>query len=276
VRKLRRLTYALVGACALVGLAYTWRAAWQADIVRAAIGAASTLAVLIAGALWTGSLRLAMVSLRTQRRLRRSEGRVAAIWGIHVGHGVRLNELATGLDEARREQTRSAGDLAAKIDADRSLLVRRLESLHTRLETFAKLHDGQAERLEQRVSALESAVRRGVAAADAARLDDASAADWATDESPPGERTVAAYQHLVAQESRADSVDGDAMYDKHRLREDFARLIHRRDYVDALAKGDEIVNRFPDSGAASDFRRVRPHLLRRIQLTESARSAGSD
>ena len=60
-------------------------------------------------------------------------------------------------------------------------------------------------RLERRVAALESAVRRGAAAADTATIDDPSVSDWAAADSPPGERTVAAYEHLVAQESGGDS-----------------------------------------------------------------------
>jgi len=279
VRKLRRLISVLVGVCVLAGLAYTWRAAWQADVFRAAIGAASTLAVLSAGAIWAASLRLAMALLGTQRRLGRLERRLASILDIHAEHGERLNELARGLDETRRDQGRTAQNLAARIEENDGRLQRRLQSLLARLETFSRLHDDQAERLERRVAALESAVRRGVAAADAARIDDGSVADWAAADSPPGERTVAAYQHLVTQESGGDSPQRrpgiDASAERNRLRHEFARLIHGRDYVAALAKGDEIVDRFPDSNAATDFRRVRPHLIRRIELAESAQQEPS-
>ena len=274
VRKLRRLISVLVGACALAGLVYTWRAAWQADVFRAVIGAAATLAVLSAGAIWAASLRLGMTMLRTQRHLGRLERRLASILDIHAEHGGRLNKLAAGLDETRRGQERSAQDLTARIEENGGRVERRLQSLLARLETFSGLHDDQAERLERRVAALESAVRRGAAAADAATIDDGSVADWAAADSPPGERTVAAYEHLVVQESGGDSPQRatatDASAERNRLRHEFARLIHSQDYVAALAKGDEIVERFPDSNAATDFRRVRPHLIRRIQLAASA------
>jgi hypothetical protein len=271
VRKLRALTQALVGVCAVVGLAYTWRAAWQADVLRAAIGAAATLAVLTAGTVWAGTLRVALAFLRTQRRLARLERRLSAILGAQAAHGTHLLELADGLAEVRQERERTAADLAARIEENDRRLGRTVEGLRARLETFSKLHDDQAERLERRVAALEAASSRHAGAADAAELDDGSVAEWAVPDSPPGERTVVAYRHLVEQDGSGDSVAGAEFASaKRRLREEFAGLVYRQEYAAALAKGDELANRFPDSTAAADFRRVRPHLVRRIQLAESA------
>ncbi|MFQ5491878.1 MAG: hypothetical protein ACE5GE_14260 [Phycisphaerae bacterium] len=124
--------------------------------------------------------------------------------------------------------------------------------------------------LDRRVAALESVLRHS--GGDAVSLDETH---WADDAEPPGQRTMAAYEHLIGRGGLSDSLagvklSGEGQDDKQAMRLEFAALIHRHDYVGALATGDELVNRHPDSKAALDFRRVRPHLVRKIQLRETA------
>ncbi|MCP4248288.1 MAG: hypothetical protein GY778_14675 [bacterium] len=278
VRRLRGLMVLLVGTCAAVGLGFTWRAAWRGEVLDAALGAAATLAVLAAASLWSAALRLAPAVLRAQRRMVRLERRLGLLTDRYAGQGDRLAELAQRLHASEQTGERIRSQMIEKIDAIQAGLGKRFEALLVRLETFAKLHDGQTERLDRRMAALEKAWQQGAGRPDAARLDEVMAADWASPEEPPGQRTVAAYQQLVEPGSSADPAVGqsvataDAISDKRRLRSEFAQLIHRRDYRGALAKGDEIDRRFPNSTAAVDFRRVRPHLARRIELAEAAKT----
>jgi len=279
VRRLRRWMYVLLAACAVAGLTYTWEAAWQGNVVRALLGAASTFVILAGGALGTGLLQLAMVVLRSERRLERLERGLGGFRGGLVEQGERLDGLAESVQQARALQEQAVDELAKQADERLGRVAARAEGISARLETFSNLHGEQSERLERRVAGLESAVRRQVAAADAAKIDDGFAAHWASAETPPGERTVAAYQHLVDHGAGGDSsaMHGgvDLATDKRRLREEFAGLIYRRDYAGALSKGDEIATRYPDSTAATDFRRVRPHLMRRIRLAGAVEADGS-
>ena len=170
------------------------------------------------------------------------------LWTASIRAGVVLMRTRRGLDRAVR-QLAALGEFS---------------TVHQRRVTDR--HEDQAERLERRVNSLETALRRAMPTADMAMIDDH---DWAASDSPPGERTVAAYQHLITQDASADTVSGAAVLaEKRQLRTEFAGLIHRGDYAGALVKGDEIVDRFPESTAARDFRRVRPHLLRRIHLAK--------
>ena len=268
LRRMRWLTYAVVGAGVVVGLGLTWQSAWHGDVVRAAAGSAATLAILGAGVLWGAALRAAVATIRTEGRLERLERRLDVIIVVHAEHQDRLHELADDLEETRLQATDTSRDVQAKLDQGARRFTERIEGLSARVETYSKLHDDQAERLERRVAALEAAGRRSVAVADVHTFEDR---DWAVEESPPGERTVAAYRQLVDQDAPADGGTGaDESAERHTLRQEFAGFIHRRDYVSALATGDEIVRRFPGSGAASDFHRVRPHLVRRIELAERA------
>lgn len=266
LRGMRRLAYVFVTAAVLAGLVFTWRAAFRADVARAVLGAAATLGMLVAGVLWMASLRVGVALFRVRRRFDRLERRLSSLFAERLEDGRRVQALTGRLDEVRRQLDSAVDDLAARTQADTRRVVERLEGTVARVETFSGLYDDQAERLERRVSVLESALRRGAASADAAVIEDRG---WSLPDAPPGERTVAAYHHLVGQETSEDSPAGeDHEAEKRRLRADFAALIHRRDYAAALVKGDELTRRFADSSAAADFRRVRPHLVRRIQLAE--------
>ena len=268
LRRVRRLTYAVVGAGVVVGLGFTWQSAWHGDVVRAAAGSAATLAVLGVGVIWGAALRAALATIRTERRLERLERRLGVISELHAEHHNRLDKLADGLEEARLQAADANREVHAKLDQGARRFTERIEGLSARVETYSKLHDDRADRLERRLAALEAAGRHGAAVADVHTFEDR---DWAVEESPPGERTVAAYRQLVDQDAPADGVTGaDESAERHTLRQEFAGFIHRRDYVSALATGDEIVRRFPGSSAASDFQRVRPHLVRRIELAERA------
>lgn len=269
LRRMRRLTYAVVGPAVAVGLGFTWRAAWHGDVVQAVVGAAATLAMLGAGVMWGAALRAGLATIRTGRRLERLERYFGTMVNIQLKHQDRLEELADGLEESRLQATQTGRDLETKLDQSRRRLTERLDGLLARVGTYSKLHDDQAERLEQRIAALESAVRRGAAVRDVHTFEDR---DWAVQDTPPGERTVAAYRQLVEQGAAADGGTADESAERRALRQEFAGFIHRRDYVKALSAGDQIVERFPHSTAASDFRRVKPHLVRRIELAERAAS----
>jgi hypothetical protein len=268
LRDMRRLSHVVIGAAVVAGLAYTWRAAWYGEIASAAGGAAATLAVLGAGVLWGVGLRAGLAAVRGQRRLDRIERRLDHVADAQLESQQHVVRLAAQVDRCRRETEDGDRQLQARLEEVQSRLTQRHQGLLTRIETFSKLHDEQAERLERRVSALESAVQRATAPADREPIEDR---DWAVEDTPPGERTVAAYTHLVD-----DGASGDGLEDaresalRRALRLEFASLIHRRDYVAALAKGDEILERFSGTQAAADFRRVRPHLIRRIELAERA------
>ncbi|HUU85799.1 MAG TPA: hypothetical protein VM243_20065 [Phycisphaerae bacterium] len=265
LRRMRRLTYAVVGAAALVSLYFTWLAAWRGDILRAAVASAATLAALGAGIMWAAALRAGLATIRNQRRLERLQQHFATINETHLHQQDRLDDLTDALERGRLQTDHNHREAKAELERTARRLTERLESLLARVETFSRLHDDQAERLERRVAAIESTTRRGDSVADLHTFEDR---DWAVDEHPPGERTVAAYRHLVDSQTTADHAAGaDRSAERRALRQEFAGCIHRREYASALARGDEIVRRFPDSGAASDFQRVRPHLLRRIELT---------
>ncbi len=268
LRKVRRLTHVLIVAGVLTGLVVTWRAAIQADVLRAAIGAAATLGVLCSGTLWLASIRVGLALVRSLRRCDRLGRRLLGAEEAYAAQQQRLDNLTDELSTACEASRQEAKELADRVDQSHRRVIERVEGVVARVETFSKLHDGQAERLERRVSALESALRRGAASPDVEKID---TRDWADSNAPPGERTVAAYRHLVEQEVPADTTaEADVLAEKRKLRTDFAGLIHDKDYAAALAKGDELVTRFPESTAATDFRRVRPHLVRRIQLAKNA------
>ncbi|MCH7813950.1 MAG: hypothetical protein IID40_08010, partial [Planctomycetes bacterium] len=258
VRRLRSLMVLLVATCALAGLAFIWRAAWRGEVLEAALGAAGTLAVLAAAALWAAVLRLAPTVLRTQRRMARLEHRLGLLTDLHAEQGDHLTELTHRLSASEHDSERLRSQMIEQVNAIQAGLGNRFEALRVRLETFTKLHDGQTERLDQRMTALEKAWQQGAGRPDAARLDEVMAADWASPDEPPGQRTVAAYRQLVEPGSSADTAVGqsvataEATSDKRRLRSEFAHLIHRQDYRGALATGDEIDRRFPNSTAAAD------------------------
>jgi len=262
-----------VGAGVVAGLGYTWQAAWRGDVLAAVAGSAATLAFLTAGALWGMSLRLGVTLMRTRRQTARLERRQANAIDVKTANSQRHTELVAELNHTRRQLDRGDRELANRINDGQARLAQRLESLLTRMETFCNLRDDQLNRLERRMTELEASLRRGLAPPDVARLDGVIGADWAAPDAPPGEGTMAAYQHLVDSEPAA--ADGGrrakgSNSEKRRLREEFARLIHERQYTEALAKGDELQRRFPNSTTASDFRRVRPHLVRRIELASRA------
>ena len=51
---------------------------------------------------------------------------------------------------------------------------------------------------------------------------------------------------------------------EHSLRARFAQHVKERNYARALHVGDEICKLFPDHGIATEFERIRPHLIRRV------------
>jgi hypothetical protein len=274
LRSLRRLTVVLVGVPVLVALFFTWRSAWRADVLGAAVGAGLTLGILGAGALMSAWQRLGMAIVRGQRRVERAERRLDALARV-------LETQATGLT-VQQEELRAQADRVdrrvadlAKTDEQRAREAeQRLAGMDARIEAFCKLHDEQADRLDRRVSRLEAVAGRGTGPADAVRI---SESHWAADDSPPGERTVSAFEHLVAEPGgtvAGASHDAATSAERQRLRQEFASLIHQRDYAAALDKGDEIASRFPESSAAADFMRVRPHLVRKIRLLETAPAGG--
>ena len=258
LRGVRRLMLLLIGAPVGIALAYTWRSAWRADVVGAG-----------AGVLCTAWLRLGMALLRDRRHLERLERRLDALSTNHrerLAHLVAEQERLRG--QAEQGERRLAELLEQSRESDRQTQ-QRIASLQARIETFCKLHDDQADRLDRRIARLEGATRRAAGPADVVNIADSH---WASEDTPPGERTVSAFQHLVGQAgaAEADTAErGRATSERQQLALEFASLIHRRDYAAALAKGDEIAGRFPDSTAAADFRRVRPHLVRKIQLLET-------
>lgn len=263
LRRLRRLIYLLIGPTTLAALTYTWWRAWQADLRGAAVGAALTLLTLGAGQAWAATLRVGATLVRAQRRGRLAQDRLDRLDAGLAG-------VAATASDARRRCEHAGGQLETRLAEQTRRLAERFDSLLTRVETFSKLHDEQADRLERRLSSLETAVRRGTLAMDHARIDDR---DWSDEGVPPGERTVAAYHQLVHATHSGDSIGGaapgglsdDERSLKHALRQEFASFIHLHDYASALTKGDEIVRLFPGSAVAADFQRVRPHLLRRLQ-----------
>jgi hypothetical protein len=267
LRRVRGLTYGLIGGPVAAGLVYTWWSAWRADVSGAVLGAALTLAVLGVGLLCSAWLRLGVAALRGERRVERLERRLEA--GADAGRRQdrRLAHVEAELGqqgEQGRQQADQLAHLAEQNDARGRQVEQRLAGMQARIDTFCKLYDEQVDRLERRIARAEQIVRRAAEPADAVRISDSH---WAAEDTPPGERTVAAFQHLVAQDGPgaedAASVSPEA--ERRRLSQEFAGLIHRREYVEALAKGDEIADRFPESAAAEDFQRVRPHLVRRIQ-----------
>lgn len=68
-----------------------------------------------------------------------------------------------------------------------------------------------------------------------------------------------------------DDLDALVHREARRLRTSFAGYVRDRDYVGALAIGEEIVRLLPDHSLAVDFTRIKPHLQRRV---ESAVLAG--
>lgn len=245
LRRVRRLTYGIIGIFAVLGLAMTWRAALNGRVVEALAGAVVTLCVLGTGMVWSVSVRLSLNLLRLRRRLIRLERRL----GISTSRG---------------------GQPIAKVRSGQGLADGRMAGLIARLERFCDVQEESANRMDRRVSTLESVGRHS--SGDALSLEETH---WADEQDPPGQRTLAAYEHLTGRGGLSDSLAGvtfshEGQDDKQAMRLEFAALIHRHEYHGALATGDELVNRYPESKAASDFRRVRPHLVRKIQLRETA------
>lgn len=245
LRRVRRLTYGIIGIFAVSGLAMTWRAALNGRVAEALAGAVVTLCVLGTGMVWSVSVRVSLNQLRLRRRLVRLERRM----GVSTPRsGGQIKRFRVG---------------QGPVDA-------RIGSLVARLERFCDLQEESASRMNLRVSTLESQARPS--GGDAVSLEETH---WADQQDPPGQRTLAAYQHLTGRGGLSDSLAGikfshEGEDDKQAMRLEFAALIHRHDYHGALATGDELVNRYPESKAASDFRRVRPHLVRKIQIRATA------
>lgn len=277
LRRVRRLTFAVVGVPVGAALVYTWWSAWRADLVGAVVGAALALAVLVVGLLYSAWLRLGIAVLRGERKAKRLERQMEAGADVRRRQDQRLGQVEADLgqqQEQNRQQADQTARLAEQNEAHRRQVEQQVAGMNARVDTFCKLSGEQLERLDRRVARTEQAVRRAAEPADAVRISDSH---WADEDTPPGERTVAAFQHLVGQTEAGgkDAAGSTAAAERRRLSQEFASLIHRRDYVAALAKGDEIANRFPDSAAAADFQRVRPHLVRRIQAEALAhRSRG--
>lgn len=245
LRRVRRLTYGIIGIFAVLGLGLTWRAALSGRVAEALAGAVVTLCVLGTGMVWSVSVRLSLNLLRLRRRLVRLERRMG-VSTPRSGGQIKRFRMGKGPVDAR------------------------IGSLIARLERFCDVQEESADRIDRRVSTLESVVRHS--GEDALSLEETH---WADEKEPPGERTLAAYQHLTGRGGLSDSLAGATLAhegndDKQAMRLEFAALVHRHEYHGALATGDELVNRYPESKAAADFRRVRPHLVRKIQLRETA------
>ncbi len=272
LRKVRRLTWVLIGVPVVVGLGYTWRAAWRAEVLAAAVGAAATLGVLGIGLLFSGLLRVGLGLVRGGRRVARLDRRLGTLCEADGSVRRRLDHLSHDQEKLRGQTDQDARRLgeALKLTEDGiRKLEQHLAGIEARVEAFSKLHDDQADRLDRRLARLEGTGRLISGLADSVRID----SHWADDSTPPGEHTVTAFQHLVGQGTggEGDAPDRSSVAsERQRLRLDFASLIHRHEYEAALMVGDELANRFADSAAAADFRRVRPHLVRKIQLLKTA------
>ena len=132
VRRLRSLMVLLVATCALAGLAFIWRAAWRGQVLEAALGAAATLAILAATALWAAVLRLAPTVLRTQRRMARvhaeysTPARYREVTEILLARGANVNAKSSdGKSPLHRAAEKGHVDVAemllvhfAKINAE--------------------------------------------------------------------------------------------------------------------------------------------------------------
>ncbi len=242
IRRVRTRVIALLSAAVAATLVYEMYCLVNRDLRGVVIGASGTLGILGIGMIWTWALKLAVALIRNQRRLGRIEYKAAAS-GEHA-------PLTTAPKDTSKDE--------------------RFATLVGRVEQFCDSQEDKAHRMERRLAALESLARRAGTAADLFALDET---DWNEEESP-GENTLTAFSFLLDEAAPGESVAGvalkpDSIIEKRALRLEFAALIHRRDYSGALSTGDELSNRFPESKAANDFRRVRPHLVRKIQFTET-------
>lgn len=261
LRRVRRLALAWASVPVTAGLAFTWWAAVQGQVLQAAVAASATLVVLGVAFLASAWLRVAAATLRTGRRLDRIEHRLSA--AMEFQFALHSGPSASSLERHRQQIEHKAERLNAAmeaIDARRRELEHRLSEAQATVENACSQYEEQADRFEQDFSPSQRSpadVRDEVSLADS---------HWADDDTPPGERTLTAFKHLIEQKGDGKrSAAAQTRADKLRLSQEFASLIHRRSYAEALSKGDEIVNRYPDSTIASDFRRVRPHLVRKIQ-----------
>jgi len=189
-----------------------------------------------------------------------------------IGHG-----MAAWTSEAGRSAAPDAGEENSAITLDLASLgpgdPGPITAATLDVSTFPRLLRAERDSAEDRrhelcrqIAALDASALEGIPAPqDAVPADGGAGEPW-PEERHPNETVERPSAVTLRPELR--SVE-DELEESLRVR--FSRSIRAADFAAALAIGEQICAHLPDRPVADDFRRIRPHLLRRIARQAPAR-----
>ena len=266
LRRAEIIVYVFLGTCITSGLIYLYPAACAGQVRDALIGAAITIGGSGAALIMLAVVRIGSLTVYTAERLDEIGQRMDALEDtLEAALSAVSEENATA---GRAEQL----DLAGIGRGDPGLLV------------AASVPDTQFPRLagrdEEDLASPDAAVSRERTVADPGGSAAGPEERWqrAFDEGDllACRRILAEAGPLIPSERRQAMLAAlDVLIEdrKQALRDEFSALVRSRRFADAIAKGREIMQTFPNSSMAAEFEHVEPYLARRA-AEAPPRSAG--
>jgi len=266
LRRAEIIVYVFLGTCITSGLIYLYPAACAGQVRDALIGAAITIGGSGAALIMLAVVRIGSLTVYTAERLDEIGQRMDA-----------LEDTLEAALSAVPEENAAAGraeqlDLAGIGRGDPGLLV------------AASVPDTQFPRLagrdEEDLASPDAAVSRERTLADpqgsAAGPEDRWQRAFDEGDLLACRRILAEAGSLIPAERRQAMLAAlDVLIEdrKQALRDEFSALVRSRRFADAIAKGREIMQTFPNSSMAAEFEHVEPYLARRA-AEAPPRSAG--
>jgi hypothetical protein len=269
LRRAEIIVYVFLGTCITSGLIYLYPAACAGQVRDALIGAAITIGGSGAALIMLAVVRIGSLTVYTAERLDEIGQRMDALEDT-------LEAALSSVPDENASASRAAPvDLAAIGRGAPGLLVAATVPDHP----FPRL----AGRDEEDLVPADAAVPRERTVAGPVGPPTGPEARWqrAFDEGDllACRRILAEAGSLIPPERRQAMLAAlDVLIEdrKQALRDEFSALVRSRRFADAIAKGREITQNFPNSAMAAEFEQVEPYLARRAaeDPPRSARGQG--
>lgn len=266
LRRAEIIVYVFLGTCITSGLIYLYPAACAGRVRDALIGAAITIGGSGAALIMLAVVRIGSLTVYTAERLDEIGQRMDA-----------LEDTLEAALSAVPEENAAAGRVD---ELDLSRIGRGDPGLLVAASVPDKQYPRLAGRDEEDLASADAAAPRERAVADSGASSAGPEARWqrAFDEGDllACRRVLAEAGSLIPPERRQAMLAAlDVLIEdrKQVLRDEFSALVRGRRFADAIAKGREIAQTFPNSAMAAEFEQVEPYLTRRA-AEAPPRSAG--